>query len=404
MDVARFYDTNALLNGLKKVKQEKFFYTSTKVLSEIERIKNDKSKDEEIKYKARQLSNFLRKNRDIYEAIVVNSTHYELLYSMHLEINADNIILACAKIISKEKKIVFITDDISCANIAEKIFNLQVEMSDDEELSLYKGYKEISGNTEFINRMFEDINNDKNTYNLVQNEYLIITNTDIDQTYEYRWNNNRLEDLKLPPSEFIKGLNPQQRCALDLLNNIKIPIKILAGNYGSGKTMLSVEMGLYNVLKKGNYNKLTLIRNPIGSGEAIGFLPGTKEDKILEFYKPILQYLDGGEQQMIRMIQLGQLEMEIPFFLKGITISSSYTIVDEAEDLDIKTLKLIGTRINESSCIVFAGDYKQAEYKFTKNNGLLKLIEKTKGNPLVGVVVLSEDVRSKGSKVFAGID
>jgi PhoH-like ATPase len=104
------------------------------------------------------------------------------------------------------------------------------------------------------------------------------------------------------------------------------------------------------------------------------------------------------------MLQLNQLEMEIPYFLKGLTISSSYTIVDEAEDLDLKTLKLIGTRISESSCIVFAGDYKQAEYKYIKNNGLLQLIEKTRGNPLVGVVVLKDDVRSAASKVFASLE
>lgn len=404
METVRFYDTNALLNGIEKIKKEKFFYTSTKVLSEIEKIKNDRNKDDEVKYKARNVSKFLRKNPNIYEAVAVTSWHYQLLNSLDLEANSDNLIMACVKMLSSDNHIIFVTDDISCANIAEKQFKLNVELLDEDGISCSKGFKEISGDTNSINIMFEDISNGLNPIGLLQNEYLIIFNKDLNETYEYRWNKNHLEELRLPPSDVVKGLNSQQRCAIDLLNNTEIPIKILAGNYGSGKTMLSVLMGIYQVLKKGHYSKLTLIRNPIGSGEAIGFLPGTKEEKVGEFYKPILQYLDGGEQQLIRMLQLNQLEMEIPYFLKGITISSSYTIVDEAEDLDLKTLKLIGTRISESSCIVFAGDYKQAEYKYIKNNGLLQLIEKTRGNPLVGVVVLMDDVRSAASKVFAALE
>jgi PhoH-like ATPase len=283
---------------------------------------------------------------------------------------------------------------------------LGIEIVDVIEASkeLYKGYKELSLNTYEINDMFENLAKGVNTYDLKINQYLILHNTDLNNVFEYRWNGHYLEDIKLPPSEVIKGLNSQQRCALDLLNNNNIPIKILAGNFGSGKTMLSVAMGLYQVLKKANYSKLMLIRNPIGSGEAIGYLPGNKEDKVGEFYKPVLQYLDGGEQQLTRLLQLGQLEMDIPWFLKGVTIASSFTIVDEAEDLDIKTLKLIGTRISNSSCIVFAGDYKQAEDKYIKKNGLFRLIDETKGNPLVGTVILQEDVRSEASKVFANLE
>jgi PhoH-like ATPase len=291
MAPVRFYDTNALLNGLERIKQENFFYTSTKVLSEIERIKNDRNKDEEIKYKARNVSKYLRRHPKSYEAVIVTNSHYKFINSLDLEVSPDNLIMACARMLPESENVTFITDDISCSNIAEKYFKLKVELLDEEEFSRYKGYKETSGDTVYINQLFEEIGSLGNPLNLIQNEYLILTNTDLNHTYEYRWDGRHLQDLRLPPSEVIKGLNPQQRCALDLLNNTSIPIKILAGNYGSGKTMLSVLMGLYHVLKKGLYSKLTLIRNPIGSGEAIGFLPGTKEEKVGEFYKPILQYL-----------------------------------------------------------------------------------------------------------------
>lgn len=63
----------------------------------------------------------------------------------------------------------------------------------------------------------------------------------------------------------------------------------------------------------------------------------------------------------------------------------------------------MGSRLEENSCIVFSGDWKQASGKYKENSGMKHLIDKTKGNPLVGVVVLDEDVRSEASKIFADL-
>ena len=82
---------------------------------------------------------------------------------------------------------------------------------------------------------------------------------------------------------------------------------------------------------------------------------------------------------------------------------STFVFVEESEDMDLKILKLIGSRIESDSCVVFCGDYKQSEQKYRRNNGLFQLIEKLKGNPLVGIIVLNEDVRSEASKVFVDI-
>ena len=58
----------------------------------------------------------------------------------------------------------------------------------------------------------------------------------------------------------------------------------------------------------------------------------------------------------------------------------------------------------EPDRIVFTGDYKQAESKYKNDNGIVNFIKNAKGNPLVGIVVLEEDVRSEASKVFADLD
>lgn len=402
----KFYDTCGLININANVLEKEFFMTSSKVLTELENIKTSSKKDEDVKAKARFITRFLRNNSDKYKVCVVMDVHFEMLKQFKLEENNDNLIMMCAKEIEENLgyDITFVTDDLACANIAEHIVGLKVQMLSENQIDRYVGYKELNLNTEEINILFSDLENGINTYNFLINEYLILKNTDLKQEFEFRFDGNTLCNIKLPPSKHIKGWNAQQRCAIDLLNNKDIPIKIIAGTYGSGKTLLSVRMGLYHVLDKGTYSKILLVRNPIGSGEEVGFLPGSKEEKIRDFYKPIENNLDGGEFQLQSLIQRELVDMEIPYYMKGLSLTSTYILVDEAEDLDLKGLKLIGTRLAEGSCVVFSGDYKQAEFKYARHNGLLQLIEKLKGNPLVGVVVLSEDVRSCASKVFSEID
>jgi predicted ribonuclease YlaK len=146
-----------------------------------------------------------------------------------------------------------------------------------------------------------------------------------------------------------------------------------------------------------------VVRNPIGSGKEIGFLPGDKDEKTYGFFLPFIQHLDGGEFEAKSLIQRGQLEKEVPYFIKGRSIGSTFLYVDEAEDLTLRDIKTIGSRIEETSCVCFTGDYKQAERGYEYNNGLMQAIEQLKGNPLVGIVVLEDDVRSLASKVFADL-
>ena len=63
------------------------------------------------------------------------------------------------------------------------------------------------------------------------------------------------------------------------------------------------------------------------------------------------------------------IECEIVTFMKGISVEDTIMIVDEAEDLNLKLLKMVGTRIGNNSSIVFTGDYKQAESKYRSDNG-----------------------------------
>lgn len=264
---------------------------------------------------------------------------------------------------------------------------------------MYNGYKEITGSSQEINNYLLDF--DPNDWAI--NEYLIIHNTDDGKNSEMRWDGNQFVALKLPPSSYVKAYNSEQRCLLDLLNNKNITVVAALGTYGSGKTYLAMQMALYGLKEKPWYDKILGVREVVGEGRDIGFLPGEQKSKTENFFKPLEQQLKGGEFELEGLVRAGQLETQIPYFLKGCTYNGTAIIVDEAEDLTEKQIKLIGTRAGKESRVIFAGDYKQSIFNNTDSNPLVKMCAELRGNPLFGCVVLKEDVRSETSKLFADL-
>ena len=99
----------------------------------------------------------------------------------------------------------------------------------------------------------------------------------------------------------------------------------------------------------------------------------------------------------------GILESNIPYYLKGTTYNNSILLVDEAEDLTKKQIRLIGTRLGLNSKIFFSGDYKQSVIDSSANNALVEMCNAFKGNEKFGCIYLNEDVRSETSKMFADL-
>lgn len=397
----KFYDTNALL----ELQEDAFvdvFMCSIKSFEELEHIKTSRNKDEETRYKARKITHLLDENSDKYEAIVVDYNQYVddivNVFGLNPE-DPDNIIMYTAWYKFKEvEDLIFVTNDICCKNIARNIFGLKVESANKKE-EIYKGYKIIKGNTEKINSVMENID----FSDWYVNEYLIIQNTDDNSEKEMRFDGENFVALKLPSSRFIKGKNSLQRCALDLLLNPDITIAAVLGGYGSGKTYLTLQMALYNVTEKGHQSKILGVRSPQGEGKEVGFLPGTLQEKVQGFFEPLTQQLNGGEFELESLKQRGILDSNIPYYMKGTTYNDTIMLVDEAEDLDEKQLRLVGTRIGSNSKIYFAGDYKQSVINTTDNNALIKMCNELKGNKMFGCVYLGEDVRSTTSKIFANL-
>ena len=397
-DAKLFLDTNVLIENPDYF-NEISFIISDKTLFELEEIKSSRSKADDVRSAARKAIRFLNEHKDQYEVIVYNNSIKELINSYNIPETPDNIICACAAWYSiNVTPIKFITFDVGCRVIAEQVFGLDVEEFEHQD-EIYKGYVKIAGDTEYINNYMNNLDYSK----WYTNEYIIINNTDDDSIKEMRFDGSMFVPLKLPPSKIIKGKNSLQRCALDLLNNQNITICALLGTPGGGKDYLSVRYGVYAVQEKGYQQGITVCREPISSGRESGYLPGTLDEKIGLYFKPIEEQLNGKEFEFNTLQQRGQLEVITPHYIKGRTFISQYMICEESEDLTEKQIRLIGTRLGEESRIIFSGDYKQSEILNTKENSLIKMCNFFKGNPRFGCIYLEEDVRSTTSKMFANM-
>lgn len=387
----RLFDTNILLSNLDRISENDKFLISSVTIQELEDIKTNKNKSDELRFSARNAVRFLDSNQDKYDVVIYDNTISRFLPGC-LEDTPDNRIICCAKSVGAE----FVSNDILCRLIAKNYFGLQVNSMDSID-EIYKGYQMYSGNTEKINELLS-FSSDWTT-----NEYIIIENTDDGSIKEMRYDGSKFVSLKLPPSKFIKAKNSLQRCALDALLNPDISIVAVLGGYGSGKTHLAMQMALYAVKEKGVQSKILGIREPWGEGREIGFLPGTMEEKTDLYFQPLAQQLRGGEFELESLKQQGIIESIVPYFMKGTTYNETVMVCDEAEDLTEKQIRLVGTRIGQNSRIFFSGDYKQSLLNQTVNNALIKMCNEFKGSSKFACIYLGEDVRSETSKMFADL-
>jgi PhoH-like ATPase len=387
-------DTNTLIKDPHLLAKYQVVITSH-VLRELEKLEVTKRSDRELQKQIITAKRVMDANE---ETLFVDLKDYTNTWGIDEDFDkqyVDNMLVQCCI----ENGYGLLTRD-KLLRLKAKLYKIPVIKPENETSETYKGYKIVLTSDHKLESLYEYRNT--NIYGLLVNEYLIIRDEHGTTKDIFRWNGSEHVGLKIP-YDVIKPKNDLQACALDTLYNDAIPVKFILGTYGSGKTFLTTRIAVHNVIEKEKRSCIYAIRNPVGSGEEIGFLGGDFNEKTAGFFEPIIQHFEGGEQDAERFARHGQLKKNIPFYLKGLSIDSAFMIMDEAEDLSIKDIKLIGTRIGTDTVAAFCGDYNQAEGKFINNNGLAYAVEALKGNPLVSVVVLDIDVRSDASRIFAEI-
>ena len=417
-----FCDTSALMHSPEGVDSLLIKERATALVCSVVLDELDKHKDfgdGEKNYRARQAFKLLNKLEEEGRILIAVRENAMLPKQFDMKI-PDNRILACLTEMQRENHmfdIKLLTYDNGMKAKAKLLGIETIAIKDDEDEQAYKGYIEIYGTEDEIDEQLYALTESKS---LKANQYVIMYQREEDEDeYEIftsRWDGKELVDTYVPNKRYpVRPLNGPQQCAIDLMHDQSIPIKIICGGYGAGKTMIAVKSAEYMVMQ-GMYSKLMLVRNPVPADDIdIGALPGDKHSKVGSYFKSMTQYLTDysngvdidsfdPNNEMAAKQRGYELIMEIPSFMKGMSVNDTVMVVDECEDLSLKQVKMLGTRIGKDSCIVFTGDYHQAEKKYRIDSGISKMIECMKGDPLVGIVVLEEDVRSSVSKLFANLD
>jgi PhoH-like ATPase len=212
----------------------------------------------------------------------------------------------------------------------------------------------------------------------------------------------------------VEPKNVRQTVALHQLLDPDIPAVSLMGMAGTGKTFLALAAALEQVLEQGRYRRVSVYRPLIAVGrQEVGYLPGDLNEKLAPWMAAVHDNLyalfsdagvDGAKHAIDELIDRGELEMAAVTYLRGRSITGEFVIIDEAQNLELPTLKVILTRMARDSKVVFCGDLTQVDNPYISPfGGLAALIEKFKGSSLFGHVTLEKTVRSPLAEMAATV-
>jgi PhoH-like ATPase len=417
-------DTNVLLHN----PQALFAFEDNDVvipLAVIEEIDNQKKRQDEIGRNARVVSQKLDEMRTLGRlAEGVQLPHGGRL---RIELNhqewtdfpramdagkCDNRILAVAASLcrSSPELVILVTKDLNLrvkADVlgisAEDFYNDKVDFH-----RLYTGVEELEVTGSDMDRFHQDgmlpVNGRINT---LPHQFVIMKHADQrSQSAPARYCGQTLWPLKHAESMNwgIRALNREQQFALELLRDDEIKVVSLVGRSGTGKTLLALAVGLEKVIEESVYSRLLITRPVMPMGNDLGYLPGTKEEKLRPWIQPIydnLEFLFRDCSEPFEIVEdltsRGVLEVEALTYIRGRSIPRQFIICDEAQNLSPHMVKTLVTRVGEGTKIVFTGDPEQIDHPYldASSNGLTYLVERLKGEEIAGHVTLLKGERSK---------
>ena len=145
------------------------------------------------------------------------------------------------------------------------------------------------------------------------------------------------------------------------------------GPAGTGKTYLAVSMAVRALLEK-KISRIVLTRPAVEAGERLGFLPGTLQEKIDPYLKPLYDALYDmlDVERVDRNVERGVIEIAPIAFMRGRTLNDSFVILDEAQNTTTEQMKMFLTRIGYGSKAVITGDITQIDLPIGKMSGLIE--------------------------------
>ncbi len=352
----------------------------------------------------------------------------------------DNIIIKTAYTLLGESKspVIFVSKDLN-ARIKASVLGLQVADYNKQKVKMEgfeKGWIEIPVAPEVINKFYKDknvaIDELKTDLKFYPNCYVLLKSSADEKNTaigKYNYKMNRIEELHYYSNNVwgIKALNLEQKFVFDALLDPAINLVTLVGQAGTGKTLLALAAGLKQTLDDNLYKKLLVSRPIVPLGKDIGFLPGSKDEKLSVWMQPIFDNLyfilnqsngnvsidndmykrkkQGSAGIADYFIETGVIELAAVTYIRGRTIPQQYIIIDEAQNLTPHEVKTIISRVGIESKIILTGDPFQIDnpYLDTESNGLIYVAEKFKGQEIAAHIILSRSERSPLASLAADL-
>lgn len=211
----------------------------------------------------------------------------------------------------------------------------------------------------------------------------------------------------------IEPRNAEQSFAFEVLNDPDIKLVALTGKAGTGKTLLALAAALNKLT---TYKQILLARPIVSlSNKDIGFLPGDAQEKVAPYMQPLFDNLNVIKRQFAAnspevkrledMQKSEQLVIEALAFIRGRSLSETYCIIDEAQNLTPHEIKTIITRAGEGTKMIFTGDIQQIDqpYLDSESNGLVYMIDRMKDQNLFAHINLIKGERSELSELASNL-
>ncbi|MGM0504586.1 MAG: PhoH family protein [Bacteroidota bacterium] len=420
-------DTNVILhdfNCLYKF-QENNVVLPIVVLEELDHLKKGES---QINFNAREFTRELDKisgdklfnggislGKELGKlSIVTGKPFSEKLESSFPEPTPDHRILAITEDVTEKNKtteVILVSKDINLRMKAKSLGIPAQDYKNDQIKDIDRIHKDVETvenvSDELISKLYEShegVPADEFKLKPLPHQYFILKGQKSSALAHYEPNEKVLQRVEKQRTYGIDPRNAEQTFSLDALTRPEVQLIALTGKAGTGKTLLALAAALHQEKK---FNQILLARPivPLANRD-LGFLPGDVQEKISPYMQPLFDNLSviknqfksqSKEYMAIEEMQKAEKLVISPLaYIRGRSLSNSFFIVDEAQNLTPHEVKTIITRAGEGTKMIFTGDIQQIDspYLDMKSNGLSYLADRMKGQDIFAHVNLVKGERS----------
>lgn len=191
------------------------------------------------------------------------------------------------------------------------------------------------------------------------------------------------------PGRRVRAMTPGQKAYLQSIEQHDLTFCV--GPAGTGKTYLAVAAAV-TLLRQQRVRKLVLVRPAVEAGERLGFLPGTMQDKVNPYLRPLLDALHDmmGFEQIQKFMACDLIEIVPLAFMRGRTLNDALIILDEAQNATRTQMLMFLTRLGHGGKMIVTGDASQTDLDDPADSGLIDAVHRLRYTRGVGMVALEQ--------------